>query len=100
MANTDVFTRGETVVCCLSVETDAGVATTPDTSYKVTVEDPAGTEVVDAQAMTEDATGELSYDYKPAADAVLGTYKVEYTLVHGVRTIIKQDTFVVQALTT
>jgi len=100
MANSDVFTRGETVVCSLQVETNAGTATTPDTSYVVTIEDPDGTEVVDAATMTVDGTGELSKDYTLAADDVLGIYKVEYVLVHGVRKIIKQDTFVVQALTT
>ena len=100
MANSDVFTRGETAVPSLAVETNAGVATTPDTSYVVTIEDPDGTEVADGETMTVADTGELSYDYTIAADAVLGIYKVEYVLVHGVRKTIKQDTFVVQALTT
>lgn len=47
----------------------------PGTSTKCSIWDPTATAVVDAQAMTEDDTGEFHYDYTSAATAILGVYR-------------------------
>ena len=95
MADDDKYRRGETVT--LKLECTVGVtATTPDTSYKVTVTDKTGTAVVDDEAMTVDAVGTLTYKYTVASDAVLGKYSVEYTTVHREDTNKPKDTFTVE----
>jgi uncharacterized protein YfaS (alpha-2-macroglobulin family) len=87
------FQRAETVVCSILIKTAALVLTDPATSIKIDITNPVGTSVVTATAMTKDTTGTYHYDYSPASDAVLGTYKVKYTAVDGTRTTIQNDTF-------
>lgn len=92
------FTQGETVLFDLAVtKTSDGLAASPATSMKITVIAPGGTQVVDAQDMTEDATGDFSYAYTLAAAAVVGTYLVEYAAVNGTKTSIEYDQFKVKA---
>ena len=76
------FLIGETV----TIEdefTVEGALTTPDTSYKIEIDDPVGTNVVNLQDMTAISTGLLRYNYTPAAGAVCGIYTADTIYVHG-----------------
>ncbi len=91
------FQRAETIVCSITVTNSSGVSTDPDTSMKIVITGPTGLSVVASTAMTNDAgTGLYHYDYQPAADALLGRYKVQYTAIDGTRTTIQNDWFVLE----
>jgi uncharacterized phiE125 gp8 family phage protein len=94
------YQRGETVVLTTATTNSAGTATTPATSFLVTVTDPGGTKRVDAQAMTASSTGVHYYNYTLAADAILGEWRVEYVATHTGSLVTRQvDRFVVEATT-
>lgn len=48
---------------------------------RITITDPLGTDVVSSTSMTNEATGEYSYDYEIPAAAPLGHYDVEVSTV-------------------
>jgi hypothetical protein len=77
------YERGETAVLSLSVTDAAGDADDPSNAITITVTDPAGTVVVDAEDMDNDAVGAYHWDYTIAADAVLGTYAAQYHTSDG-----------------
>ena len=96
------FQRGETVIMTLVVRNENGAKRSPSVSTTVTVQDPDETDVVDAAAMDNDATGEYHKDYTIAADAVLGSYRIDYIATNGspARVSIMQDAFeVVERMT-
>ena len=68
------FQSVETIVIKGTIKDESEVLVTPATSTKITITDPAGTEVVAAQNVTFDATGTFRYLYTPAASPVLGAY--------------------------
>jgi len=68
-------------------ETDALVD--PTTSIKVTVEDSAGSKVVDAADMTKSDTGIYDYYYDIASDPVEGWYNGAVVVVDGIGADIK-----------
>ncbi len=70
------FQKTETVVIKGTIKDEDGVLTTPATTTVITITDPAGTAVKDAQAVTFDTVGTFRYLYTPAADPVLGVYHV------------------------
>lgn len=70
------FQQTETVVIKGTIKDESGVLVTPATSTTITITDPAGTEVKDAQAVTFDAIGTFRYLYTPDASPVLGAYHV------------------------
>lgn len=73
------FRRQETVTLHAEYRL-AGTFTDPDT-YTIEVRDRSGQIVVDSKNMTPDnGDGKFSYDYKSAADAVLGVYTAEAVL--------------------
>ena len=78
------FLQGATVPCSIKhlVYDDANDAwqeTALDTNYpKVTIWDPAGTKVVDAQVMSSVGTGRYRYIYSLAAAAPVGFWKRLY----------------------
>lgn len=86
------FQRAETVICSVTVKL-AGVLTDPSTSMKIAITGPTGLSAVPATSMAHDLTGAYHYDYSPAADALLGTYRVKYTATDGSRVTIQTDRF-------
>lgn len=70
------FQEAETIVIKGTIKDEDGVLTTPATTTKITITDPAGTEVKAAQAVTFDAIGVFRYLYTPASDPVLGAHHV------------------------
>ena len=93
-----IYIRGATAkLRGLSYNSKTNAATTPDTSITITVKDPTGTAVVDDQNMTNDDTGDHSYGYDIAADAVLGEYEYVITAVHSNDTSKLKRKFVVEA---
>lgn len=73
--------RGQTIRLRVSHYAD-GVLAAPD-AYTVEVEGPDGTNVVNAQAMTEESTGVYYYDYTVGASVATGIYKADYKLTTG-----------------
>jgi len=61
----------------------SGALTTPDTTYTVEIDDPAGLNVVNNSAMTVVSTGLLRYNYTPATGAVCGVYTADCIYVHA-----------------
>ena len=92
----ETFQRAETVVCSVTITTPLLVLTDPATSVKISITDPVGTLVVTAATMTKDSVGVYHYDYTPAVDALLGTYKIKYTATDGTRVTIQNDTFLLE----
>lgn len=88
-----MYYQGETMSQTVEVRTTAGALVDPDTIV-ITIIDPAGTTKADAQSMTKDGTGEYSYDYLIAEDAILGEWKTKIKAVKGF-TKIEQDEFTV-----
>ena len=90
-----VYQRGETPVFSLITRNPTtGAKANPDTSIKITVQNPAGTHVVDTAAMTPGDTGEYSYSaYTLPADGILGSYKVEVVVVNNGNTSIAGGSF-------
>lgn len=70
------FQSTETVVIKGTIKDEGAVLVTPATSTTITITDPDGTEVVEAQAVTFDTVGTFRYLYTPAASPVLGAYHV------------------------
>lgn len=70
------FVRGETVVIKGTVKDEDGILISPSSSPSVTVLDPEGSPVVDAQLATLDAVGLFRHMYNPAVLAVLGAHHV------------------------
>ncbi len=95
----NTFQRTETIILKLTVTVTAtGLPADPSSSLKISVTDPAGTVVVDAQNMVKDAgTGNYHYDYTPGGSAVVGQYRARHTAVDGTRTTVKDDYFMVTA---
>ena len=93
-----IYRRGATAVLrCQSYNSKTNVATTPGTSIKITVKNPVPTAVVSAQAMSNDDTGDHSYAYDIAADAVVGEYEYEVVTVNATRTSVATSKFRVEA---
>lgn len=90
------FQRAETVICSILVYNSSDELTDPATSMKIDITNPVGTSVVTATAMTKDDTGTYHYDYTPAADAMLGKYKVKYTATDSTRVTIQNDSFILE----
>ncbi len=89
------YQRTETAVLEVTIKDADGTLTNPDTSIKITVTDPDGTAVVDAQDGANVSTGIYTYAYNIAADATRGRYSVVWTFVNGGRTSIEKDVFIV-----
>ena len=88
------FRIAETVVCSITVTTtSSGALTNPATSMNITITDPSGVKVVDAQAMTNNSTGKYSYDYTSLGTAISGKYVVVYTATDGTRVSKTNDSF-------
>jgi len=87
------FERQETVICSIEVKDSSGTAQDPATSTTITITDPSGSDVVSAQAMTKDSTGNYHYDYTPGASAKLGTYEILYICTDGSRVTRGRDSF-------
>lgn len=70
------FIRGETVVIKGTIKDEDGILVSPSNSPVVTVLDPEGGAVVDAQQATLDTVGLFRHMYNPATLAVLGPHHV------------------------
>jgi len=75
------FRRQESVTLSATYRS-AGVLTAPDT-YTMEVKDESGQIVVNSQNMTEDSTGNYSYEYTSASTVPLGVYTAEAVLTTG-----------------
>lgn len=64
--------RGETVGLWSYIQDWEGVDTSPDNGVKITLTNPKGIVKVDAQAMTEKASGKFVYYYTTPADDETG----------------------------
>jgi hypothetical protein len=99
------YHQPETVVLYAGVKNIvSGSLVQPATTFLVTVTDPAGTEVVTAQAMVYDGTATVidgisynyHYDYQPAAAAVLGQYYAVFTATDAPRVTQEAYSFVLE----
>lgn len=68
------FESGETAVIRGTTKDESGVLVTPAVSTKITITDPAGTEVETDQDVTFTTTGMWEYLYVPSGTQVLGAY--------------------------
>ena len=91
-----VFQQGETVPHAVTVQNTSGMKFDPDTSIRISITDSTGTAVITDVDMIKDAVGEYHYDYNLPANAVLGTWKVQDTIVHSGRTTIVRELFRVE----
>lgn len=87
------FQVTETVTINGTIRDSDGDLTTPATSTKITITDPAGTKVVDDLAVTFDSAGVWQYLYTPVAAAVTGAYHVRVIATDGARISIKDSQF-------
>ena len=76
------FLCGETVTIEDEFYVD-GTLTTPDTTYTIEIDDPAGTNVVNNQDMTVVSTGLLRYNYTIDAEANTGVYTADAIYTHS-----------------
>jgi len=88
------FDLGETVICGIKVEDDAGALKDPATSINTVIDEiePRSIPVVASTAMTKDSTGKYHYDFASAGNEA-GTYRVIYTATDGTRITIEKDRF-------
>ena len=78
------FRRGGHIV--LGVEcrrSDTNDLETPSTSYTVDLWDCEGTQVLTGQALTEDSTGKLSYNYAVSDNAPVGIWEGTFWMNSG-----------------
>mgnify|MGYP001619977116 CR=1 FL=1 len=85
------FDLGETVVCWRNVKDENGAYKDPATSMKITITDKNNVVIVNAVAMTKDATGKYHYDWDTAG-LLDGKYEVKYTATDGTRITIEENT--------
>lgn len=90
------YYQGETITIEATVKTTERALVNPTTSITITIKDPTGTTMVDAQAMTNDSTGKYHYDYAIPADATTGEWNTEVTASSG-KPSIEQHKFTVEA---
>ena len=92
---TTVYQTGETIRITATITDEAGVAADPTTTV-ISIEDPAGTLLVDGSAMTQSVSGTYYYDY--LIPATIGSYKAQVTATgSGGRITIVPDRFLVAA---
>lgn len=92
-----MYYQGETMPQTVEVRGTNGALTDPDTIV-ITIINPDETKEIDAQNMTKDGTGEYSYDYLIATDAVIGKWKTEIKAVKGFTQIEHDEFTVMEAL--
>lgn len=85
--------RGRTVICRAVVKDEYGYLYDPQTSMEVTITDPHGTVVVDAQDMVRESTGRYSYDFQTTTEHIAGTYTCLYTATNSERVSNDKNTF-------
>ena len=85
------YQRGSTVRLKVNIYDASGALYDPDTSVKVSVTDPDGTEKLTATDMTKESTGKYYYDWQTASDYTIGAYKQKVTSVDGSKTSIEID---------
>ena len=88
-----IYHRGETIRQKAHITDTTNTLVNPDTIV-ITIIDSESTKKVDAQAMTNEATGKYYYDHLIPTDAVIGTWTTEIKAVKIV-TAIEQDQFTV-----
>lgn len=91
------YQRGETAVLQAYVKDSSGDYVDPTGSITITITDPSGSVVVNAQTMSKSETGKYYYDYNIPEDAVIGRYAYQVEVKDGspVRTTIEQSSFLV-----
>jgi hypothetical protein len=77
----EIYERGETIVFDIEIRAFPSGTLTNCTNVNVTVTNPCDNEILSAQSMASDATGEYFYNYDIAADARYGEYEILYTAV-------------------
>lgn len=87
------FQVGETVVVRGTIKDENDALTTPATSTKITITDPTGTVVKDAQDVSFDAIGVWKYVYNSNASAAVGAYHARVKAIDGARTTIGDTEF-------
>lgn len=70
------FQKTETVVIKGTIKDEDGVLITPGTSTKITITNPVGTKVKDAQDVSFDTIGTFRYTWTPDSDPILGAYHI------------------------
>lgn len=68
------FESGEAVYVRGTTKDEDGILVTPAVSTKITILDPAGTEVTSAQDVTFTSVGVWEYLYTPTGTIVVGAY--------------------------
>ncbi len=89
-----VFQVTETIKVKVTIKDDAGNLVDPTTSTTITITDPAGTKVVDVQALTKNSVGSYQYLYTTLAAAVLGSYYIRIIATDVSRLTIADSEFV------
>jgi len=88
-----MYYQGETMRQNVSVRDVLGILVDP-AAIEITIIDPDGTVMVDAEAMTKGAVGKYLYNYLIAEDAPSGEWKTEVKADSGY-IAIEQDKFTV-----
>lgn len=76
------FIAKDTVKVWTWIYNESGVLADP-TLIKTTIKNPAGTSVVDDQAMTKSATGKYYYYYRTTTATTKGNYTGEINITDG-----------------
>lgn len=88
--------RGETVILTLDIYNQAGSLVNPSDTPIVTITDPNGEVVEDAEDMTNVDTGQYEFSHTLDEAAPLGWWTVRYTVVDSTLVTIADDGFEVQ----
>ena len=86
------YTRGETVICSVTVKNSSGTLVDPTTSMKITITHQNSTVEVNEQAMTKDSTGTYHYDWATTSATTRGPYIIKYIATDGSRVSIGRVT--------
>lgn len=89
------FESTETVRIIGTIRDEDDVLVTPGTSTKITILDPTGAKVVDAQNVAFDAVGTFRYAYTPSGSPIIGAYHARITAIDSAKLSITDTEFFV-----
>jgi len=88
-----IYDAGEVVPCSVEIRDSGGDLYDPDTSVKLTITNPSGTDIVDAADMVNDGVGLYHYNWISTTSSATGLYRVVYTSINSTLPTIQNDTF-------
>lgn len=82
VANPKKVHAGSIVVITVETRTNAGVLTTPGTSYTIAIFSPTGSTAQAATTLTASAAGILTYTFATTTAMTAGVYTYEFVMTH------------------